>query len=215
MKPTVDTAIHLLHGAASGTLATHSLQMPGYPFATALPFVPDEQHRPVFLISRLAEHTKNLAADGRASFLVSGPDHANVLAGARMTLAGDAARIEPTAELIARYLRYQPDAENYLGLGDFVFYKLTPKRVRYIAGFGHMGWLEESEWTGASALSLAAEANLLLQLAGSQRPGVRLLGVDCYGCDIEQHGKRQRLRFGGTSIPENMYESVRRLLATL
>lgn len=215
MKPTADTAIHLLHAAASGTLATHSLQMPGYPFATALPFVPDERHCPVLLVSRLAEHTRNLAADGRASFLASGPDSGNVLAGARMTLAGDAAPCEAAAELVARYLRYQPEAEHYLSLGDFIFYRLAPKRIRYIAGFGHMGWLEESEWTGARTLPLSEEADLLLQLAGSQRPGVRLLGIDCYGCDIEQAGKRQRLRFGGTSVPENMYDSVRRLLATL
>lgn len=216
MKPAPDTAIHLLHSAASGTLATHSLQLPGYPFATALPFVPDERHYPVFLVSSLAEHTKNLAADGRVSFLVSSPNGGSILAGARMTMAGDAVRAEASPELVARYLRYQPDAEHYLGLGDFVFYRLEPKRIRHIAGFGHMGWIEGSEWKGAALLPPGDETECLRHLAGSHKPGVRLLGIDCYGCDIEHQGKRERLRFGNTSLPpENLVESIKRLLATV
>ena len=194
MKPTLDAALHLLHAASSGTLATNSLALPGYPFATALPFVPDERHRPVFLISRLAEHTKNLLADGRASFLVSSPHEGSVLTGARMTLVGDATRIDAAPELAARYLRYQPDAAQYLELGDFAFFQLTPRRVRHIAGFGQMGWVAESEWANAAVLPLGDEAQCLGQLAGVAQPGVRLLGIDYYGGDIERHGKRSRLR---------------------
>lgn len=216
MKPTLDTAIHLLHAASSGTLATHSLQLPGYPFATTLPFVPDEHHRPLFLVSRLAEHTKNLAADGRASFLVSSPNGANVLTGARMTLVGDAERIDATPELVTRYLRYQPDAEQYLSLGDFAFFRLTPKRVRYIAGFGQMGWIEDADWAQAAVLPLADEAACLRELTGSHPTGVRLLGLDCYGADIEHHGKRDRLRLPQpVESAGKIVGSMQRLLAAL
>ena len=69
MNIQLDTVIPLLHESAFGVLATHSTQLPGYPFASILPFVLDESHRPIFLISALAEHTKNLLADARASFL--------------------------------------------------------------------------------------------------------------------------------------------------
>lgn len=216
MKPSLDTAIHLLHAVSSGTLATNSAQLQGYPFATALPFVPDEQHCPVLLISRLAEHTKNLFVDGRASFLVSSPNDANVLTGARMTLVGDAVRIDASPELAARYVRYQPDAEQYLSLGDFAFFRLTPKRVRHIAGFGQMGWIEASDWADAGVLSLADEAQCLHELIGFQQPGVRVLGIDCYGCDIEHHGKRDRLRFGAMlHAPAKIIEGVKRSLAVL
>lgn len=216
MKPTIDIAIHLLHAASSGTLATHSLQLPGYPFATTLPFVPDEHHCPVFLVSSLAEHTKNLLADSRASFLISSPNGGNVLAGARMTMTGDATRIEPSAELLERYIRHHPDTEHYLSLGDFAFFRLVPKRIRHIAGFGHMGWIEETEWVNAAVLKLTDETDCLKQVFGSQQAGVRLLGIDCYGCDIEHHGKRDRLRFNdASSSPEKIGESVKRLLATL
>lgn len=216
MKPNLDTAIHLLHAVSSGTLATHSLQLPGYPFASALPFVPDERHRPLFLVSSLAEHTRNLLSDHRASFLVSSPGESNLLAGARMTLVGDAIRIEPSPELIARYLRYQPDAEQYLSLGDFAFFRLEPKRVRYIAGFGQMGWVEENDWAQASILPLTSEATCLRELAGIHPPGVRLLGLDCYGADIERHGKRDRLRLATpVGAPEKIAGSMHRLLAAL
>jgi heme iron utilization protein len=214
MKPTLDTALHLLHATSSGTLATNSLPLPGYPFATALPFVPDERHHPVFLVSRLAEHTKNLLADGRASFLVSNPDDGNVVTGARMTMVGDAVRIDAAPELAARYLRYQPDAAQYLSLRDFAFFQLTPKRVRYIAGFGQMGWLEETEWPNAAILPLAEEAECLRQLIGVPPPGVHLLGIDCYGCDIEQHGKRVRLRLAApVDSGTKLAGSIQRLLA--
>lgn len=213
MKPTLDIALHLLHSVSSGTLATHSLQMPGYPFATALPFATDERHCPVFLISRLAEHTKNLVADGRASFMASSPNEGSVVTGARMTLVGDVARIDATPELATRYLRYHPDAEQYLALGDFAFFRLTPKRVRYIAGFGQMGWLEEAELAQASALSLADEALCLREIAGAHAPRVRLLGVDCYGADIERQGKRDRLRLDQTvESADKLRESLLRLL---
>ena len=216
MKPNVDTALHLLHAAASGTLATQSSQLPGYPFATALPFVPDEQHCPVFLVSSLAEHTKNLIADKRTSFMVSSTGDANILAGARMTLVGDAIRFDASPDMVARYVRYQPDAEQYLSLGDFAFFRLAPKRVRYIAGFGQMGWIEEADWTNAATLSLAEEAQCLQELIASQPPGVRLLGIDCYGCDIEHKGKRDRLRLGNTiDAPGKIGESIKRLLAVL
>lgn len=216
MKPNVDTAIHLLHTAPSGTLATHSLQLPGYPFATALPFITDEQHCPVFLVSSLAEHTKNLLADKRTSFMVSSAGDGNILTGARMTLAGDTTRFDASPELVARYVRYHPDAEQYLSLGDFVFFRLAPKRIRYIAGFGQMGWIEESDWINAAVLSLVDEAQCMQELIATQQPGVRLLGVDCYGCDIEHQGKRDRLRLGGTiEPPEKICESVKRLLAAL
>lgn len=194
MKPNLETVLHLLHAASSGTLATNSVALPGYPFATALPFVPDQRHFPIFLVSRLAEHTKNLLADGRASFLVSSPLEGSVLTGARMTLVGDVAHIDASPELTARYLRYQPDAEQYLSLGDFAFFQLTPKRARHIAGFGQMGWVEQAELENAAMLALAEEVQYLQQLDDVAQPGVRLLGIDYYGCDIEQDGKRIRLR---------------------
>jgi putative heme iron utilization protein len=215
MKSFLDAAVNLLHASSSGVLATHSAQLPGYPFASALPFVPDEWHRPVFFISGLAEHTKNLMADQRAGFLVTSADEHNVQTGARMTLVGDVQQVAASADLVARYLRYQPAAENYLNLGDFSFFRLTPNGVRYIAGFGQMGWIGNAEWAAAAILTLDEEAQFIQASIDAQPPGVRMLGIDCYGFDIEHNGTRERQRFPYRLKSTEIGGSVIRLLAAI
>jgi hypothetical protein len=216
MKIPLETLIPLLHKSPHGVLATQSLQLPGYPFASILPFMPDERHRPVFLISGLAQHTQNLLADPRASFLVSNGDGKNVLAGARMTIVGDVAPFDAGPDLLARYLRYQPEARQYLELGDFAFFRLTPQRARYVAGFGEMGWVEAGEWDDGAFLELADEAKLYRDLIAVLPMGIRLLGLDCYGVDIERQGVRERQQFpSGTVAVDNFGELSKRFLAAL
>jgi hypothetical protein len=216
MKIKFDSAIHLLHGATFGSLATQSTQMPGYPFASILPFVLDEQNRPLFLISRLAEHTKNLIADCRASFLVHSLDGQNVLTSERVSLLGDVVRVDTPPELVARYVRYQPDAAQFLALGDFAFFQFSPKGARYVAGFGQMGWVNETDWGNSAVLPLAEEEKLLHELIEAQPSGVKLLGLDCYGFDIERAGNRERQRFpSGPLSVDRIGETVKRFLSTM
>jgi len=200
MKPDIASVLHLLHESAFGTLATHSVQLPGYPYASALPFAPDDMHCPVFLLSRLAEHTANLQADARTSFMVYRRKESSVLAGERLTLLGKTERIEGSPELAARYLRYQPEAEQYLALGDFAFFRFRPERARHIGGFARMGWLEAADWTGLAHLSSQEEAAVLKELDKQPAPDAVLLGVDCYGVDLERGGKRGRLTFTDAPI---------------
>ncbi|NTV09226.1 MAG: pyridoxamine 5'-phosphate oxidase [Zoogloea sp.] len=199
MKIPLSPALHLLHEAAFGTIATHSTQMEGYPYATVVPYVADERQRPVLFISALAEHTRNLVADPRMSLSIVAPDAPQVQAGARMTLVGDAKRFEPSHALLARYLRYLPEAEQYLGL-DFAFFRLQPRRTRFIGGIGHMGWLEEADWSTAASVTPEEEAGLLLGLADAVPAGRRLLGVDAYGLDLEVEGLRCRRPFDSAPL---------------
>ena len=216
MDIALETIIPLLHQAAFGVLATQSTQLPGYPFASILPFVPDERHRPVFLISALAEHTKNLLADLRASFLVTSQDGKNVLTAARLTIIGDVMPVDASPELLARYLRYHPDARQYLELGDFAFFRLNPRRARYVAGFGQMGWVDEAEWANGLALPLADETNFYQMLIAALPMGIRLLGLDRYGTDIERQGGRERQQFPNAPLGmENIGEVIKRFLVAL
>lgn len=195
MKPDPNAAVHLLHCAAFGVLATQAARMPGYPFATALPFVPDEEHCPVFLLSSLAEHTKNLLADPRASLLVAEAETDRILEAPRMTLVGDVVRCEVTDAMRARYVRYLPEAADYLELGDFAFFRLSPLRLRYIGGFAQMGWLESDAWAQLTPLAPQDEAALLQELEAAVPPTASLLGIDCYGIDLRREGRRARLPF--------------------
>jgi len=208
MKVPVDSAVHLIHEVGYGTLATHSIHLPGFPFATVLPFVPDENHNPVFFISKLAEHTKNLLADKRASFLIARPDGENVQTGPRITLVGEVSQVARSVDFVAHFFRHHPDMQQLASFGDFAFYGLHPLRLRLIAGFGLAGWIEQEAWRAVPSLTLAQENALMADLDG--RAGDRLLGLDCYGADIERAGKRVRIRFPeGPLAPEALPKAVR------
>src|SRR5262245_35580826 len=55
---------------STGTLCTLALEPQGYPYGSFVT-VAFDNGGPIFLISRLAEHTKNLERDPRASLLVA------------------------------------------------------------------------------------------------------------------------------------------------
>lgn len=191
MKLELAPVLNLLHSAPASTLATQSIQMPGYPYATVVPNVLDEQHRPILLISALAEHTKNLLADPKVSISINESGITNVQDGQRLTLVGDAERFEPDQALITRYLRYVPAAEQYLAL-DFMFFRIRPKRLRYIGGVGKMGWVEAEDFDTATSLSLADEAALLAEAESVVPRNVTVLGIDGYGIDYVADGFRDR-----------------------
>ena len=138
-----DEARALLLAASQGVLSTHSRDMPGYPFGSVAPYCLNGAGEPVFLISELAQHTRNLRADARCSFIViaGGED---IQAGARLTLVGECAPV-PEAEIDAvakRYYRFFPESTDFHRIHDFVFFVLRPQRCRFIGGFGRIHWLD-------------------------------------------------------------------------
>lgn len=199
MKIPAHAPLHLLHTAAVGTLATHARQPEGFPYPSMLPFAPDPQHRPTILVSRLAEHTHNLHADPRAGFLVVDAPDGDVLSGQRVTLLGAFEPVEPTPQVVRRYLRYHPDAQRYLVLGDFTFWTMRLERLRYIGGFGAMGWLDGAELDPLPPLGFDEENALIEEFTGADvdRGGLELIGIDRYGADLKQDGLRNRCMFDG------------------
>jgi heme iron utilization protein len=197
LKIPAHAPLDLLHRVAVGTLATHSRQPQGFPYPTLLPFAPDARHRPTILVSRLAEHTRNLEEDARAGFLVADAPDGNVLDAQRVTLLGTFEPIDAPPLFVRRYLRYQPDAERYLALGDFAFWTLALERLRFIGGFGAMGWLDGGELDPLEPLAFEDEAALLERFDAQPRrmSEVELLGVDRYGADFRINGVRTRHAF--------------------
>ncbi|MFM0205045.1 pyridoxamine 5'-phosphate oxidase family protein [Paraburkholderia fungorum] len=194
--------LHLLHSAAIGTLATHARQPEGFPYPSVLPFAPDPQHSPTILVSRLAEHTHNLHADPRAGFLVVDAPDGDVLSGQRATLLGTFEPVDSSPDVVQRYLRYHPDAERYLVLGDFTFWTMRLERLRYIGGFGAMGWLTGAELDPLPSLGVEEENALLGHFAASSSGtgGLELLGVDRYGADLKVDGARTRFAFDDAQL---------------
>ncbi|MBI4985777.1 MAG: pyridoxamine 5'-phosphate oxidase family protein [Rhodocyclales bacterium] len=193
MSSRLEILVELLHHQSEVALATHSVAMPGYPYATAVAFATDERHRPLVLISHLAEHTQNLAVDARASLAVArslgGGEIARAsLVGELLPLAGD----DPAGK---RYLRFHPAAARFLELGDFRFHRFEPKRIRIVGGFGQAGWLDGRLLVDAPHLALDEEETLLAAVAPKLPAGVGLLGIDAYGADLVIEGTRTRKTF--------------------
>ena len=137
-------AVHeLLTRERYGVLATLSERHAGWPFASVVAFALNANSEPLLLLSALAEHTRNLREDPRASLFVQDQAAAEPQAGARATVLG---QVEPVAdaEVAAAtdlYLTRHPQAARYLALPDFRFYVLHTTEARLIAGFGDMGWV--------------------------------------------------------------------------
>jgi len=196
----VPSARKLLRRSREGALATQSVQLAGFPYASWLPYACDETASPLFVISRLAEHTQNLLADGRSSLLVYDSTD-DAVAAERVTLVGIAQPVAATPLLMARLQRYQPQAAQFLALGDFSVWRLQVEVLRYIAGFGRMGWSNTEQWQAAPVLSLEDEHALLSELAPQSE--VSLIGVDFDGMDVHRNGRFIRYAFDTcpTDIP--------------
>jgi len=144
-------ALHeLLAGERHGVLCTAHARHGGWPFGSLAPFAATAQRDPVFLFSAIAEHTHNLRADARASLLVQ--DRRSLdqpLAGARATLMGtvEAPQGQARRDALDGYLARFPDAAAWATAHDFAPYVLRVERVRWIRGFGSMGWVERRDWS--------------------------------------------------------------------
>jgi putative heme iron utilization protein len=139
----------LLMGARHGLLSTAGLEPAGFPYGSLVQLSATSEGEPLFLISPLAQHTRNLGADPRASVLVASPAAADPMQEPRATIIGEARQLEGEAESAARdrFFRVHPEAELYLGMG-FKFWALRPVEARYVGGFGAAAWVSGEELLG-------------------------------------------------------------------
>jgi len=156
---------NVLLGQDVGSLSTHSSDCPGYPFGSIVPVGFDDVNRPILLISRLAQHTRNIAENPKISLMLSDITqlgNRDVQTCARVTLLGLAEKlnVDEHAQTVARYCRFYPQAESYVKELDFDFYRLVPEKVRFIAGFGQIHWIEPEQLFTVNPLAGEAEADV-------------------------------------------------------
>jgi putative heme iron utilization protein len=143
---------------STGTLCTLALEPEGYPYGSFVTVAFDEGN-PVFLISGLAEHTRNLERDHRASLLVAESGADDPLANGRVTMLGPCTRVEGDAgSARAAFLAAHPNAAYYADFRDFAFWKLRVNAIRYIGGYGRMSWISQGDWQAAEPDPLASSA---------------------------------------------------------
>jgi len=185
----------------TGTLCTIALEPDGYPYGSFVT-VAFDQGDPVFLISGLAEHTKNLEQDPRASLLVAETVADDPLANGRVTLLGRCTRVAGDGgSARVAFLAAHPNAAYYADFRDFAFWRLGVTAIRYIGGYGRMSWISQDDWHAAEADPLAqyaagviahmnadhADAMVLYCKAFSKATDITaatMTGVDRYGFDM-------------------------------
>ena len=137
----------LVSRISTGTLCTLAAEPEGFPYGSFVTVAFDNGH-PVFLVSTMAEHTRNLQRDSRASLLVA------------ETLLGPCTRVEGDGgSARATFLETHPNAAYYVDFGDFGFWRLKVESIRYIGGYGRMSWVEAADWQAAEPDPLAETAS--------------------------------------------------------
>jgi len=129
-----------------GVLSTHSVSLPGYPFGSITPYIITEEGDLAIFISQLAEHTHNIQANPKVSLTIFEPaDSETPSAKPRITCLANAQRSEDEKQLRIDYLKQFPDSAIILDLPDFQFYLLKLVKIRLVAGFGNVKWLEATK----------------------------------------------------------------------
>lgn len=128
----------------------------GYPYSSTVAYAALDNGDVLLLLSQLAEHTKHITQDTRASLFLH--DHlglADPLAEPRLSLIGNV-ELATDDTFRQHFLKAHPTAAIYVDFTDFAFYRFTPERLYYIAGFGRMGWADGSAYYAAEVDPLLA-----------------------------------------------------------
>jgi len=198
-----ERAMTLAWSGRTATLCTVAREPEGYPYGSFVTFAIHDGN-PVFLISALAEHARNLTADPRASLLIAESVQADPLANGRVTLLGRCRVVEDAIERDAArqmFLAAHPNAAYYADYGDFSWWRLAVESVRYIGGYGRMSWVSRDEWFAAEPDPLSEHAAGIIDHMNADHAATlveygrgltravdataaRMTGVDRYGFEM-------------------------------
>jgi len=213
----------VIRGSDFAALATNAVGEEGWPYASLVAAACDYDGTPILLMSDLAEHAKNIAADARVSLLFDGTrvdgtgvDAAHLaeapLDVPRVTVMGRAVKSKEPRHR-ARYLARNPAAELFADFGDFHIYALEVARAHLVRGFGKVRWMEAaallSDLSKAAEL-IEAESEIVAYmnaehadavdlyagaLLGRTGHGWAMTGIDPEGCDLRLDAAVARLAF--------------------
>lgn len=211
--PPAVAARRLMRQAITGSLGTLLNHRPGHPYTSLVLTATEPDGSPVFLISRLALHTKNVENDARASLLIDGTAGlGDPLTGGRLTLVG---HVRPTDSATAppRFLARHPSAKVYAGFDDFRMYALAVDQGHYIGGFGRIVDLSPADLlcdVAEAETLIAAETDIVAHMNSDHRDAVSLYatelalcapgewqmtGIDPEGIDLLHRNKVARVLF--------------------
>lgn len=143
----------LIAAARTATLST--VGDGGFPFGSLVAHAVDEAGRPLLLLSDLAEHSRNLAGDARASLMAVQDGAGDPLDLARVTVVGEVAELRDgeRAAALTAYQATHPSAfyadPSLIEDHGFRIYRLEVVSARYVGGFGRMSWVDTATYGAA------------------------------------------------------------------
>ena len=204
-------ARRLIRTGRQATLATLDVESGGGPYASLTLTACDHDAAPLLMLSDLARHSRNIAADDRVSLLFakSGRD---AIAQGRVSVVG---RAEPCDEslLHQRFIAHHASAQMFAQFADFRLYRVDVASAHFVGGFGNILTLERNEIlfdTSAAGALAAAETDIIAHMNADHadsvnlyahnlvgRPGMdwRMIGIDPEGIDLGRNDAEARLDF--------------------
>ena len=201
-------ARQLLAGTLHGVLSTHSLEHPGFPFGTLVPYVIGHDGLPLLLLSHLSQHTKNVDADPRCGLVVVESGNGDIQQLSRLSAVGKLLPDSDAADA-GRYFRYFPHARSYYEQLGFRFYRYHPVRFHWNAGFATARWFANERIILPNPLSGEEQAGIIQHMnsdhqralrayldnvagSGSEKV-VEMLGIDAEGIDVRFGDRMHRI----------------------
>ena len=193
------SARQLLAGRLHGVLSTHSLEHPGFPFGTLVPYVLGQDGLPLLLLSHLSQHTKNIDADPRCGLVVIERGDGDMQQLGRLSSVGELQPDTDSADA-ERYFRYYPASRPYFEQLGFRFYRYRPIRFHWNGGFATARWFGNDRIIRENPLSPDVQARIVTHMNADHTdaltgylgevPGLQtesqpeLVGMDAEGIDI-------------------------------
>ncbi|KAK9816434.1 hypothetical protein WJX72_000205 [[Myrmecia] bisecta] len=175
----------------------------GYPFGTLVDFASDGAGFPIFCLSPLAIHTRNIIEDSRCSLVVQMPGWTG-LANARVTIFGDVYQLPPQMQDAAREIFLQKHAvegkEKWVS-GNYLCFRMHRiSDIYFVGGFGTVQWVDVAEYAAVKPDNIVLlEPHATLQalndkfahdlrqlVATSSQPAddAALISIDRLGADV-------------------------------
>ncbi|XP_065048772.1 uncharacterized protein LOC103992298 isoform X3 [Musa acuminata AAA Group] len=218
------------HDLPSPALAVRNLmeqmhhRRAGYPFGSLVDFAPDSMGHPIFSLSPLAIHTRNLLADPRCTLVVQIPGWSG-LSNARVTIFGDIVPLPADQQEWARQ-QYMAKHQQWSShqWGNFYYYRMQSiSDIYFIGGFGTVAWVNVKEYEATQPDKIAAdggEQNLKELNANFSKPLKELLSMEAEIDDaalisIDSKGIDIRVRQGAQFNIQRLSFEVEHSIETL
>ncbi|XP_039130038.1 uncharacterized protein LOC120266473 [Dioscorea cayenensis subsp. rotundata] len=202
-----------------------------YPFGSLVDFAPDPLGHPIFSLSPLAIHTRNLLADPRCTLVVQIPGWSG-LSNARVTIFGDVIPL-PADQQEWAHQQFMAKHQQWASQqwGNFHYFRMqTISDIYFIGGFGTVAWVDVKEYESLQPDKIAAnggEQNLKELNAMFSKPlrsilstegeidDAALISIDSKGTDVRvRQGAQfniQRLSFNVDHGVETLEEAKKAL----